>query len=157
MNTYRKKALEVEAVQWTGGNREEVEAFVGGQAGSVTFDAIGRALTWMGTADPNAYFVRRPGEGYIVLASARFEEEYEPADQPAQGVEETYTREQFEAALREAWFHGFVASGEGFNGEYPFDGDVDAAKVDSANEHGARDYVRAALQAIDKGKGSEDG
>lgn len=100
MTRFRKKPVEVEAVQWTGENREELEA---SQAAIVTWSR-GRIVGMFDIspylrvphheeterADPGDWIVKE-GDVFGVYSPLIFEATYEPA---GQGVEETYTREQ---------------------------------------------------------------
>lgn len=76
---FRKKAIEVEAVQWTGENREEVEAFVGDST-QLTFGAT-TLLLWSGTVYPGGFVIRNPKapDKVFVRSASEFEATYEPA------------------------------------------------------------------------------
>ena len=75
---YKKRPVKIEAVQWTGKNRDEVEAFVGG---AVRFGpAVGEdaALLQVGCAFPSDFIVRE-GSELLILPKSFFETTYEPA------------------------------------------------------------------------------
>lgn len=61
-----------------------------------------------------------------------------------------------EELLTDAWFAGFIASGEGFNGEHPFDGDVTYAMGDSANVNSCNRFIRTALKAFQDNTDSKE-
>lgn len=73
---FRKKQVTVEAVQWTGENREAVEEFVG-----LVMDLQGTRSLCFGfeVAIPGDYFVRDTDGNVEVFSATVFEETYEPA------------------------------------------------------------------------------
>lgn len=82
---FRKKPVEVEAVQWTGENRDEVRAFVGDSV-QLTFGAT-TLLLWSGTVHPGGFVIRNPKapSEVFVRSEAEFQATYEPADQGLDG------------------------------------------------------------------------
>jgi hypothetical protein len=68
---YRKKPVEVEAVQWTGENREEVDA------------VVGRAFDPRFVAVPGDWIILDPDLGVTSLSPKDFEATYEEVDDEA--------------------------------------------------------------------------
>lgn len=83
---YRKKQVEVEALRWTGENREAIQRFLGDAVTVIVEDSVAR--TWHGEAAPGDYFARTGGRvGYTVMYGPTFDAEYERIagpDQPEQ-------------------------------------------------------------------------
>lgn len=139
MTRFRKKQLEVEAVQWTGENREEVAEFANlsdarvGDSGTlyVGYEAVAQPGDWIVRLDTGTILRYKPDE---------FEATYEPADQPTQGVERTYTREQL------------LSEAEKLDRPNELGEDFTATTVRKVKAQG----IREALEALDKGKGGDD-
>ena len=74
---YRKKSVEVEAVQWTGENREEVEALTGGK-GTVSGPSF---LLPTGTADVGDYIVHSQYGTFFPCPNEEFHATYEPVEE----------------------------------------------------------------------------
>jgi len=126
---YRKKPVEVEAVQWTGENRVEVEAFL--RDGESLSEGAG---IWRGdelaTFLPAnlAYVIRNEGGGLRVVQANLFEATYEPVDQDG-GEEQVGAGGQLREALeeiRKAFFREL--EGRGFEG----DEEIPSAEIEEA-------------------------
>lgn len=93
---FRKKLVEVEAVQWTGENRREVEAFAGA---NLVFSDDGRGIRmWCGIANPGDYIYRDFDGSRRCSPPASFEATYEPAPSPQPNNEQRY-REELQSLL----------------------------------------------------------
>jgi hypothetical protein len=76
---YRKKPVEIEAVQWTGSNKNEVKSFMNGQGEWLTNGYIG-IPTLEGTmiAAPGDYIIKGVCGEYYPCKSDIFQLTYEP-------------------------------------------------------------------------------
>lgn len=59
--------------------------------------------------------------------------------------------DKFKAALKDAYLAGFMASGEGYNAEYPFGGDEYAVSKDSNWKEGEKFAVDSILGKLTRG------
>lgn len=92
---FRKKQVEVEAIQWTGENREEVAAFVGDR-GTVAATTVS---LWTGTALTGDYIVRSEEGGWRVYSPEVFEATCEPVDPQPSSSNEEKLRERLERCV----------------------------------------------------------
>jgi hypothetical protein len=179
-NRYRKKAIEVEAVQWTGENREEVEAFVAETPYTIDGATV---RIWGATAAVGDWLIKTDTGRLESELPTVFETTYEPV---GQGEHQTFTL--YRARGSQGWFVAgedfrptrsletleVVAVGQGeraYTREELLSDDVIETLAREAESRWAyspddpahtrirssiRREVEAACDAIDKGKGGGD-